>query len=294
LKKAILIYNPLSGQRSLPGKLDSIIARFMDKGILLQPYRIYSDRQYELLLEVLKTENYSSAVISGGDGTINTIINTMLINNINIPVGIIPSGTCNDFARSIGMPSNINQCLDIILSGKTIDIDVGLVNGERYFLNTCAGGILVDVSFNTRGDLKKNIGPLAYYLTALGEISNIRPFNLKLKTEDDYIEVETLLFIILNGRHVGGFNNIAWKADLTDGLMDIVIIKNCWHIDMAGILLKVLANDLMRDKNIISFKAQKCTIEGDINVALTLDGERGPDLPISVEFINKRLSVFVR
>jgi diacylglycerol kinase family enzyme len=59
-------------------------------------------------------------------------------------------------------------------------------------------------------------------------------------------------------------------------------------------LIKVLANDLMSDKNIISLKAHKCTIEGGANVALTLDGEKGPNLPISVEFINKKLSVFVR
>lgn len=292
MKKALLVYNPLSGQRSVPYKIDHIIGRFMSNNVLIQPYRTY-DIEEGKLLSILNDNNYSYIIISGGDGTINTMVNTMLKNNINLPIGIIPSGTCNDFARCLRIPSNLDKCLDIILAGKTVKIDVGLVNDKKYFLNTCAGGILVDISFSTSGELKKNIGPLAYYLKALGEIGNIRPFNLKLTANGQVTDVEALMFIILNGRHAAGFNNIAGKADLTDGLMDIIIIKNCWHIDMAGILLKVLANDLMSHKSIISLKAKSCYIEGNNNVALTLDGEKGPDLPISVEFINKCLSVFV-
>lgn len=266
----------------------------MAKDILLQPYRAHNEKHFKMLPEILKAEKYSSVIISGGDGTINVVVNIMLSNGINIPIGIIPSGTCNDFARSIGMPASIDKCVDIILSGKMLDIDVGLVNDEAYFLNTCAGGILVDVSYNTSGEMKRNIGSLAYYLKALAEISNTKPFHLKLTTENECIELDALMFIILNGRHVGGFNNIAWKADLTDGLMDIIIIKNCWHIDLAGILIKVLANELARDKNIINLKAKKCSIEGNDDVALSLDGEKGPNLPITVEFINKKLSVYVR
>ncbi|NSW90640.1 MAG: YegS/Rv2252/BmrU family lipid kinase [Firmicutes bacterium] len=293
MEKAILVYNPLSGQRSVPYKIDHIIGRFMDNDILIQPFRTYNIEE-DKLLDILNNGNYSRVIISGGDGTINTVVNIMLKNNINLPIGIIPSGTCNDFARCLRIPSNLDKCLDIVLSGKTIKIDVGIVNGEKYFLNTCAGGILVDVSFSTSGELKKNIGPLAYYLRALGEMANIRPFNLKLTANGQNIDVDALMFIILNGRHAAGFNNIAGTADLTDGLMDIIIIKNCWHIDVAGILLKVLANDLLSHKSIISLKAKFCVIEGDSNVALTLDGEKGPGLPISVEFINKHLSVFVR
>lgn len=266
----------------------------MAREILLQPYRAYNEKHFRMLSDILKNEDYSRVIISGGDGTINMVVNIMLSCGVNVPIGIIPSGTCNDFARSIGMPANINKCVDIILAEKTLNIDIGLVNGETYFLNTCAGGILVNVSYSTSGELKKNIGSLAYYLKALGEISNTKPFHLKLETENETIELEALMFLILNGRHVGGFNNVAWKADLTDGLMDIIIIKNCWHIDLAGILIKVLANELMRDKNIISLKSQKCTIEGNRDVALSLDGEKGPSLPITVEFINKKLSVFIK
>ena len=71
-----------------------------------------------MLSDILKNEDYSHVIISGGDGTINMVVNIMLSCGVNVPIGIIPSGTCNDFARSIGMPANINKCVDIILAEK--------------------------------------------------------------------------------------------------------------------------------------------------------------------------------
>jgi diacylglycerol kinase (ATP) len=293
MKKAIFVYNPLSGQRSVPGKLDYIIKRFMQEGVLLQPYRIY-DGQQDILVKVLKENNYSYIVISGGDGTISSIVDVMLKNNINLPLGVIPSGTCNDFARSLGIPYDMKKCIDIILSGNCANIDVGLINEEKHFLNTCAGGAFVDVSYSTRSDLKRSLGPLAYYIKALGEVGNIKPIRFKIKTDTEIIEQDFLLFLILNGRHAAGFNNIIEKADISDGLMDIVLINNCLHIDMAALFFKVLRNDFLNDKNVMWLRTKTCTIEGDCNVALTIDGEEGGGLPISVKFLNKILKVFVK
>lgn len=293
MKKVIFIYNPLSGHRSVPKKLDYIIERFMEKDLLLQPYRIFND-EHDNLPDVLKKGEYSYAIISGGDGTINLIVNTMLKNNITLPVGIIPSGTCNDFARSLNIPSDMKRCLDIILAGKTADIDLGLINEEKYFLNTCAGGIFVDVSFNTSSELKRNIGPLAYYIKALSEVTNIKPVRLKINTDWETIEQEFLLFLIVNGKHAGGFSNVIEKADISDGLMDILLIKNCSHMDLPGLLFKVLSNDFLNDKNVLWLRTKKCLIEGSIDVALSIDGEKGDGLPIGVRFINKALKVFVK
>lgn len=293
MKKAIFVYNPLSGQRSVPAKLDYIIKRFMQEDVLLQPYRIY-DGQQDKFVRILKEDNYSYIVISGGDGTISSIVDVMLKNNINLPIGVIPSGTCNDFARSLGIPYDMKKCIDIILSGNFADIDVGLINEEKHFLNTCAGGIFVDVSYSTRSDLKRSLGPLAYYIKALGEVGNIKPIRFKIKTDTEIIEQDFLLFLILNGRHAAGFNNIIEKADISDGLMDIVLIKNCLHIDMAALFFKVLRNDFLNDKNVMWLRTKACIIEGDSKVALTIDGEEGGTLPISVKFLNKVLKVFVK
>jgi diacylglycerol kinase (ATP) len=292
LEKAFFIYNPLSGNRGVPLKLDYIINRFFQKDILLIPYRI-SGHNHERLMYILKNEDFSRIIVSGGDGTISSVVNLLLKNHINLPIGIIPSGTCNDLARSLEIPQNLKNCLDVLLKGNIEEIDVGIINEETYFLNTCAGGIFVEASFCTSNELKKNLGSLAYYLKALDEVTNIKPFKLTVQTDSDTINDEFLLFLILNGKHVAGFNNIIKKADLSDGLMDILLIRNCLPVDIAGLFFRVLSNDFLNDKNVIWVKTKSCTITGSSRVALSIDGERGAGLPVSVRFINKAVKVFV-
>lgn len=292
MDKVLFIYNAMSGNRSIPKKLDYITERFMEKGLLVQPYRVQNDSEVSLL-QVLKSNSYSYIVVSGGDGTVNNIVNLMLKNNIKLPIGLIPSGTCNDFARSLNISTDVKKCIDIILGGLTAKVDVGLINNSLYFLSTCAGGIFVEVSFNTRNDLKKSIGPLAYYIKALTEVKNIKPARLRIETDKEYIQDDFLLFLIINGKNAGGFNNILDKADISDGYMDIILIKDCLHIDMPSLFFKVLANDFINDKNVVWLRTKRCHIESDTEVALSIDGEKGEGLPISIDFLYKAIEVFV-
>ncbi len=211
---------------------------------------------------------------------------------MDIPLGIIPAGTCNDFARSLNIPNDIKKCLDLIFEGHISQIDAGLINKEKYCLNTCAGGNFVDVSYSTNSDLKKNFGPLAYYLTALGELANLKSVRLKLTTDDEIVEDDFLLFLILNGKHAAGFSNLISDADLSDGFMDILLVKNCPHVEMAGLFFKVLNNDFVNDRNVRWLRTGKCIIEGNGNFNLSVDGEEWKGLPISIEFIHKVLKVF--
>lgn len=293
MKKGLFIYNAASGDHSVPNKLDTILGRFQEKNILIQPYRLYCG-EHENLVSLLKDETFEFAMISGGDGTINSVVNTILKNEIQLPVGILPTGTCNDFARSLNLPNSLDECLSIILNGNIMKIDVGLINGETYFLGTCAGGFFVDVSFNTDSELKKNFGPLAYYLQAIGEVKNKKSFTIKLKTDTDTIKNEVLLFLILNGKNAGGFSNIVKEADISDGIMEIILIKDCNHIDLANMFFKVLSNDLLRNKNVKLIRTKSCTIESNVDIPLSVDGEKGVSLPIKVEFLNKVLSVFTK
>lgn len=292
MRKALLVYNPISGQRSISGKLDYAIDMFMKKDILLQPYRIINDVEGRLL-SVIKEEKYDFIVASGGDGTINSIANLMLKNNIDVPLGVIPTGTCNDFARSLNIPGDFKKCLEIILRGNTTSVDVGLINGEKYFLDTCAAGLFVDVSYNTNNELKKNLGPLAYYLKALTELKNIKPMKLKVKADGEVIEHKFLIFLVLNGRHAAGFYNLNKKADMSDGYMDIMLIKKCPNVDIVGMLINTLQSNLVNNKNVKILKAQNCEIIGDPDIELSVDGEKWKGLPINIQCVHKALKVFV-
>ena len=291
LRQALLIYNPMSGGHKVPNELDFILASFQDKGILVQPYRlINSDTDY--LVNELRSGKYDFVIGSGGDGTINFVANILLMNGIDLPLGIIPSGTCNDYARCLGIYT-LKESINVILQGNKMKSDVGYINDSQYFLSTFAGGNFVDVSFNTDNELKKNFGPFAYYLKGITEIKNIKPFDLKVKADDRYIEGSFLLFLVINGTEAAGFSNISKEADLTDGLMDIILLKKCSNINLASIFFKVLNHESLDNKSVIIIKSKTCEIMSDTAVPITLDGEKSEYFPAKIEFRQQALEVFI-
>ncbi|MGI6144963.1 MAG: YegS/Rv2252/BmrU family lipid kinase [Clostridia bacterium] len=292
MKKALFVYNPNSGGSRILQRLDLILKTAQENDVCLFPYRIAKNSN-DKFLATLELNNFDYVIISGGDGTLNTTVNFLLKNNYNMPIGVIPAGTCNDFANSLRIPNKLVDCLNTIFTGKTLDVDLGIINDELYFLNTCAGGLFVDVSFNTQDELKRNFGPLAYYLKALGEVAHKKPFPLKITTETECINVKGLLFCILNGTQGGGFTNLIKDADISDGLMDMVIIKNCYHIDLASLFFRALSQESLNTKHALRLKAKECFIEGPDDVILSVDGEKGPSLPVKIKFLQKKIKVFV-
>lgn len=290
MKNALFVYNPVSGGHKIPNELDYILSCFQKNRVLVQPYRLV-DGDKDYIIHLLKSNIYDFVIASGGDGTINSIANILLDNNIEMPIGVIPSGTCNDFSKSIGINS-LQESIDIILGGQILDCDVGYINESQYFLSTFAGGNLVDVSFSTNSDLKKNFGPFAYYLKGLSEVANIKSFDLKVTADDKVIDGKFLLFLIVNGRQAAGFPNLVNDADLTDGYMDIILLKKCSNINLASIFFKVLSKDSVNDKNVIMLKAKKCEITSKSEIAITIDGEKSELFPAKIEFKNRVLKVF--
>jgi diacylglycerol kinase (ATP) len=291
MDKVLLIYNPLSGNRSIPKKLDYLIGRFSEKDLITIPFRIEGDCESKLR-SILANDVYKYVVVSGGDGTVNMTAGMLLKFGLDLPMGIIPAGTCNDFARSLNIPADVKKCTDIILDGNIALIDAGLINNNKYCLNTCAGGNLVDVSYNTSSEFKRNFGPLAYYIKGLGEFSNLKPVYLKITTDNEIIEDDFWLFIVMNGKHAAGFSNLV-EADLSDGFMDILLLKNCQPIELAGLLFRALNNDFVNDRNVMWLRTQNCRIEGDTGFSLSIDGEKWNSLPIDIQFLQRILKVFV-
>ena len=105
------------------------------------------------------------------------------------------------------------------------------------------------------------------------------------------VEGEFLLFLILNGRHAAGFWNLVEEADLSDGCMDILLVRNCLHVEMAALFFKVLHNDFVNDRNVMWLRTSKCRIEVTAT-NLSIDGEEWKGLPIDIEFLHRRLKVF--
>ena len=118
---------------------------------------------------------------------------------LNLPIGILPVGTANDFGKFINIPQDIEEACKQILSSKPVKVDIGKIN-DRYFINVASTGLFTDVSQKTDVTLKNAIGKLAYYIKGIEELPNFRKLKIKLKSKEVDYNGEMYLMLIFNGQ----------------------------------------------------------------------------------------------
>ena len=135
-------------------------------------------------------------------------------------------------------------------------------------------------------------GPLAYYVTGLGELANVKPFELKIETEDKTYVEQALVFVVLNGTDMSGFSNVIKDALMQDGEMDILIFKNTNPLEITDTLFKFVTGGDFRDKNVVRIRTAHCKISCQADISTTVDGERGPGFPLELNMKQKALSIY--
>lgn len=291
MKKLKLIYNPLSGDAAFKNKLDHVIAKFQKSGYSVVPFRLDGEVELDAAFEDIN-EDYHAIAVSGGDGSVNSVINMLVKNKIDIPVGIFPSGTSNDLASFLGIPRDIDSCCDIITGGAYKLIDIGLVNG-CYFANVCSAGLLTDVAYKTDTAMKNTLGQLAYYIRGVEEIPRFSPVKMKITYENKTIEDNMLMILVLNSSSAGGFNKLAPDAQIDDGKLDVIAIKYSNITNMLALFLKILRGEHISDSLIYHLQTDKLAIQCDKKYETDVDGERGPDFPLEISVKHKALRIFV-
>ncbi|MDU4604005.1 MAG: YegS/Rv2252/BmrU family lipid kinase [Clostridium perfringens] len=288
MKKVRFIYNPYSGENAILKELDKIITMHQDKGYTIVPYRIQRGVDVINALDIVDS-TYEYILIAGGDGTIDTVVNAMKKRGIEIPIGIIPVGTANDFAKHLGMPQDAGACVEQILDSYAVGVDLGKVN-DNYFVNVLSTGLFTDVSQKTDTNLKNTIGKLAYYLKGLEELPNFRKLDVKITANGKVFNEPIYLMLVFNGQTAGNFK-LATKAKVQDGLLDIVIFKACHIPELIPIFIKVLKGEHLEDSRIEYIRTDELLIESDEEIVTDIDGERGPDFPLRVQCIKDGIQV---
>jgi lipid kinase, YegS/Rv2252/BmrU family len=295
LRKALLVYNPKSGNSNLIlNNFDLITTKLLKKGIILTLYSI--SRNYDRLIEILKNEKYDIVILSGGDGTLSRCLTDMYNENIEFPeIAIFPTGTSNDLAKSLNLGEKIEDWINNILNKKSKFVDFGLINGNKIFLSSYAGGLFTKVSYATDKGLKKTFGKTAYYITGIDELKNIKKFDLKMLIDDnEEISEKAILYIILNGKNVGGFDELLQNANVDDGIMDILIVKNIENpLEISKILFDLFNGQIVNNENVRTLQAKKCVIEEvSEEIGVSIDGEEGKNEKVEIEFIRDKLKIF--
>jgi len=295
-KRMLLVYNPFSGDRTFKNNLDSYAEIFQDGGWQLTLLRSTNLGDIESNISKLRHDDFSAISIAGGDGTINTVINAMRIHNHNIPIGIIPSGTANDFAYCLKIPKDFEKACAKIAFGNETLVDLGMVNGH-YFINVCGVGVFANISSQTDPNIKSTFGKLAYYFKGVERLPNLEPMPVRITGTNNIYEMEILLFLALNSAGTGGFDKLAPKAEIDDGILDFIAFPACPLIELPKLFIKVLRNELPEDPNILYFQDHRVKIEltkpEHPYETCDIDGEEGPKLPLVIENIQKGIKLIL-
>ena len=288
MKKVRFIYNPFSGEGSILNKIDKIIEIHEERDYQIVPFRISKNKGIKEALDIVD-ESYSYILIAGGDGTVDVLLNAMKEKGLNLPIGILPVGTANDFGKFINMPQDVEKACEKILSSKPVKVDIGKIN-DRYFINVASTGLFTDVSQKTDVALKNTIGKLAYYIKGIEELPNFRKLKIKLKSKEVNYDGEMYLMLIFNGQTAGNFK-LANRSSAMDGLLDIIVIKAVQIFEILPLFIKVLKGEHLDSDKVIYFKTDDLYIECEEGIVTDIDGEKGPDFPFHVQCVKDAIEV---
>lgn len=293
-KKVILFYNPTAGNGLFTNHLDDIIARYQKDNKIVIPIRSYGETGiYDYLAELDKNtykEEYCQILAAGGDGTINFCVNAMIKNGIDLPLGVLPAGTANDFAYYFGIPNDIERMIEIAAGSYMIPADVGVVNG-KYFINVAAIGQVVDVSQKTDPTLKNTLGVMAYYLKGLSEVPSLKPVKVRLTTPEETIDEKMYFMVVMNGRSAGGFKNVSPTSDINDGKLDVMLFREIPTLEMPAFFFSILQGKHLKSSHVLHFQTSELLLESQEDLPTDIDGEHGEKLPLSFSVVHNRLNV---
>lgn len=276
-KKLLLIINPHAGRGVIKSRALDIIDIFVQAG-----YRVTccptqkSGDPTEMIRGM--GEEFDRIVCCGGDGTVNEGLNGIMALKKRPEMGIIPIGTVNDYAYSLGIPSKVIKAAQVAAGGCPFPIDVGNFNG-RYFTYAAAFGLLTDVSYRTNQQLKNVLGKLAYGLEAVRRLTAVKSYHLCVAHDGGYEEDEFILGLFSNSISVAGMRTAHRQALLDDGLLEIALIRMPTSMeqlqDIIDVMLNVESISTLKSDFLTFIRTTKATVTGAQPVDWTVDGESG-------------------
>ena len=219
---------------------------------------------------------YDCIVAFGGDGTLNEVINGLMRLPRRPVLGYIPAGTTNDFAAGLGISRNPVKAASTVLEGTEQELDVGQFCEERYFSYVASFGTFTKASYSAPQDVKNLIGYAAYLLEGLKSLADVHPQHLRILANGEELEGDFIFGAVSNALSVGGMVKFdSEQVDLTDGLFEILMIRNPQNLADLQKILHDLATHHYETELILFLKAAEITVSSDEPIAWTVDGEMG-------------------
>lgn len=291
-KKVLVLINPNSGKKNSKESVLDALNVFSANNYQMEIYLSQKPMDVTHYIEE-NGERFDVVAVFGGDGTLNEATNGLMKLKHKPVISYFPTGTMNDFGTNFGLTNDMKQCANIACVGHIESFDVGKMN-SRYFNYVAGFGAFCNVSYETKQELKKQIGNLAYIIKAIHEIPNLHPYHVKMNLDSKVFEKNLMFGLIINGNRVAGFEMVE-QADNTfkDGLFDIILVEHTPNLlELYNYPLGVLHPELNM-KYVERYQAKSIIIESQEKLAWTLDGEEGEETLVArVENISQALQIY--
>lgn len=291
-KKVLVLINPNSGKKNSQESVLDALNVFSANNYQMEIYLSQKPMDVTRYIEE-NGERFDVVAVFGGDGTLNEATNGLMKLKHKPVISYFPTGTMNDFGTNFGLTNDMKQCANIACVGHIESFDVGKMN-SRYFNYVAGFGAFCNVSYETKQELKKQIGNLAYIIKAIHEIPNLHPYHVKMNLDGKVFDKNLMFGLIINGNRVAGFEMVE-QADNTfkDGLFDIILVEHTPNpLELYNYPLGVLHPELNM-KYVERYQAKSIIIESQEKLAWTLDGEEGKETLVArVENISQALQIY--
>lgn len=290
MRKSYFIINPDSGSRQGKKLIPRINELWEKANIAFEVYITKDHTDIAVGVSNAMLIEATEIIVAGGDGTILAIVNAL--DGYSIPLGIIPCGTGNDFARSNGINLNSEKAiLDILDPRITKKINIGKCNGS-HFLNVASVGIDAAIVQQTQKVKKWIRGPLAYLISSIIEIIWYNPLDVTLTIEGECYHRTVELVAIANGKYYGGGMMIAPMADSADGCFDVVMIRSMKKFRLIRLLPTLYSGTHLRESEVEIFKSNRVQIDFTSPTDLNLDGELSSATHVSIELEMYNITIY--
>lgn len=273
MKRLLLIYNPTAGKMQFSGKLSTIVDRYTKQDYIVTVYPTQKSQDgYRFVKQYAK--DFDLIVCAGGDGTLNEIISGLLDAKIDKTIGYIPCGSTNDFARSLNIPVDIQDAVEITCGENAVCVDIGSFN-DKHFVYVAGFGLFTNVSYATSQKMKNSLGYLAYILEGIKALSEVQSHEITLTYGQGVIHGEFIIGLIMNSFSVGGFKSPYQSlTQLEDGLFEVILVRMPKNIQELQMIITALMNGGILSEYVVCIQSSELTIQSK-PMEWTLDGEYG-------------------
>ncbi len=237
---------------------------------------------------------YRLLILGGGDGSVSSVVDFLAHHDVIL--GLLPLGTANDFARTLGIPADVEKACETIAGGKIVDVDLGLA-GDNYYVNVASVGLSVGVTQALSPRLKRRIGALAYPTAAIRAFLSHEPFSARLSFPDgdhEPVEYGRLLQVAVgNGRFYGGGMVVAPDSGIDDRSLDVYAIELGRRRDLFGVARYLKSGDFIRSESVDHYRTERVRLETEPGLPVNIDGEVVTRTPQDFSVAHNALKVLV-